>query len=291
MIENLIPYIEERRSEFKGNPKDLDELLEKVASVWHAPTSTKHTERMVPYAKIPEVVTFINDTLKPYFVARRCFDDSELTFGYDIRESWYLFTLLVCSAKVEDTVDFMIDSLIEQKIPSLSIARRILNLCANPVYHKQQEKVEQYFTALTSEVEAYVWAEKIGLELPNTHDWEFYFTLYGELKENHPEVVSDHIIVSIRVNAPDGAGTSYDIQLRDRASVFHGWWQDHSDYLKIMAKNKLYELNTKPSLFNLKAFIKELEDLFNFDIQKEISSSYFSRGIKKKNAVQKWLLE
>jgi hypothetical protein len=293
-MQNLTTLITNQSNQFKGNIKDLKKLINKIESTSHAPTSQKHTKRMESFAQIPEIVKFINDTLKIYFENNNNFEKDKSVFSsFDIKESWYLFTLLVCSSNVETTVNWMIDSMIESKNEHLYIVRRILNLCDNTIYKKQLKKVEDYFILMTNEVEVYAWAKKIGFELPQTYNWEFYFTLYGKLKENccTSEGVSEPIIIEIRANSPKGNGESYYIRILDRDSRLQGTWDDFNTDLKIRAQGHLYELKTKPSLMNLKQFFVELEELFKFSIDRKISSSYFARGIKKRTNIQKWLLK
>lgn len=89
---DLFNYFQEKKEDFKGNPKDLEKLIKKVETCWNAPTTEKDVQRMLPFAESIEMTSFVNKNLKDYFIGCNEFRKYENGWKkYDIVESWYLF--------------------------------------------------------------------------------------------------------------------------------------------------------------------------------------------------------
>ena len=273
--------------------QELEPFCKKLDSFIHAPTNLKEMERMSDFAKNEKLTGVVNDFLIHYFDNRQFFEEDEYGFlSYDVIATWYALGMIIQTEKELSSAEYIFSKMMAIESPDLSIARRILNIKHSAVYDELANKVEEYFNKQQGEVEVYTWAKKIGLELPNSFDWEFYFTLYGELDpEFKGEPIVDHLMVYVRANAPKGDGESYTIDLKDRDYRIQSWWNDDDDddrKIRIQGAKDV-ELKEKPSLLHFKAFLAEVEAIFGIKFDRKISSSYFSRGIKKKNSVQQWL--
>lgn len=287
----LFDYLSEKKNDFKGDPKALDKLMKKIATFVHATVSEKDAKRMVPFAENPELVSFINDKLKAYFIGCNEFKDDENGFKhYDIIPSWYLFTLLIYSQKVEDAVVFALERMKADKNQDLFILRRIFHLCNNPVYAKQLVETEAYFQGLNSETTIYRWLDQLGVTPPPTYKWELVFTFRAESdKETNP--LSDNAYIKVKAFEPEGNGRSFEIDLSDRERNAQERWNDFSEEDYFRFKSKKIQLKQVPDLFNLREFIAELEGIYDIKFERRFDFSYFTKGFKKKENSQKWFLE
>ena len=291
-MEDLISFLGERRNQFKGNSKDLDKVIKKLDAAWHAPTSEKHTKRMEPFAKIPELVDFANHALKLYFIKCNQFQRDESGFGqYDIKESWYLFTLLMYSPKVEEAIEFMVNSMLADRNPDLSIARRILTLCKNPPYAPLLEKVEAFFAQQNKGTKIYTWMNSLQVIPPSIYNWEFVIRIKADPIEGKEPKVSNNLSLTIKAHEPKGNGESFEIEVMDRERKISSSWNDFSTDSFIRLGWEKLELSETPSLENLKKFIAELEEMFCLKFNRKHDFQYFSKGFKNKANIQKWLLK
>lgn len=286
----LFDYLQEQKEDFKGNPKELDKLIKKIESCWHAPTTDKHTKRMLPFAENPEMIGFINQKLKAYFISCNEFNDDENGWkDYDIIESWYLFTLLLYSPKVEETVVFALDRMKVSKNSTLFIFRRILHLCNNPIYEKQLAEIEEYFHNLSRNTNIYRWLNELEVTPPSTYNWELICNFRAESdKDVNP--LSDNLYLIVKGFEPEGDGKSFEIQLSDRERNTQNRWNDFSNENYFHFKNKKIQLKKVPNILNLKEFITELEEIFQFKFNRKFDFNYFTKGFKKKENIQKWFL-
>ncbi|WP_420572133.1 hypothetical protein [Kordia sp.] len=291
-MQNLISLLQEQKAAYTGNHKDLTKLINKIDSTTHAPTSEKHIKRMVPFVKTPLLVDYVNTTLKHYFEQKNNFtkDLNGLSF-YDIKETWYLFTLLVCSDKIETTVSHIIETMLASKNADLSIARRILNLCKNPVYQTQLNDIESYFEKHNKSTKVYQWMHALQVTSPTTFNWEFVFQLQASQVTTGKTEFTDNLFLSVRGFEPKGNGASFQIDLTDSNRDIYATWNDFSKENYCSFKNKKIQLSLVPNLENLKDFIKELEAVFNLEFDRTYDFQYFTRGFKNKNNIQKWLRE
>lgn len=286
----LFDYLSEQKEDFKGNPKELDKLIKKIESCSHAPTTDKHTKRMLPFAENPEMMAFINQKLKVYFISCNEFNDDENGWkDYDIIESWYLFTLLLYSPKVEETVVFALDRMKTSKNSTLFIFRRILHLCNNPIYEKQLAEIEEYFHNLSRNTNIYRWLNELEVTPPSTYNWELICNFRAESdKDINP--LSDNLYLIVKGFEPEGDGKSFEIQLSDRERNTQNRWNDFSNENYFHFKNKKIQLKKVPNILNLKEFITELEEIFQFKFNRKFDFNYFTKGFKKKENIQKWFL-
>ncbi len=291
-MEYVLELLKKRKSVYKGNPKDLDKLIKKVESTWHAPTSEKHTKRMQPFARVPEIVEFVNGALIDYFESTNDFGRDELGLSnYDIKDSWYLFTLLLYSDKVEATIEQMVNTMIENKNPDLSIARRVLHFCNNKVYTHQLKTVEDYFKEHNKNTKIYKWLDSLDVTPPDNFQWEFRLGFGGKLESGKSANPVDNLHIVVLGNEPKGDGSSFEIQLKDRDYVVDATWDDFSTEDFVRSRKGKFQLSQVPNLENLPTLIKELEEIFGITFDKNDVVRYCTRGFKNKMNIQKWFQE
>ena len=286
----LLEYLFEKKDDFKGNPKELDKLIKKIESCSHAPTTDKHAQRMLPFAENPELVSFVNQKLKDHIINCNEFNDDENGWkNYDVIASWYLFTLLIYSKKAEDTVVFALDRMKASKNSTLSLLRRILHLCNNPAYEKQFAEIEDYFRNLNRETTIYKWLNKLGVTPPPTYNWELIFGLRAEAGTDYK--LSDNLYLLVKGFEPDGKGKSFEIEISNREKDISERWNDFSDESLFRFKTQKIQLKNVPDILRLKDFISELEEIFGLKFERKFAFNYFTKGFKKKENIQKWLVE
>ncbi|NOQ73291.1 MAG: hypothetical protein GQ574_14900 [Crocinitomix sp.] len=290
-MKKLILQLSDKAEELNANSKELQKLMSKIKSTSHAPTSEKHTKRMAPFAKDPKIVALVNNVLKSYFIKENQFVvKSDSHASHDIIETWYLFTLLLYSPKVEETVDFMLDSMIDDRNSYLSIARRVLNFCKNPVYNKHLKKVEAFFVKQNKTTKVYQWMDELGVIPPAIFNWEFSIQLRTAIVPSIDSKIENELSLFISANEPKGDGESFRIELRDRNREVDMRWEDFSVENSIRFKGKVLKLSVIPSIDNLRILIPEIEELFGQKFDRKYAFQYFTRGFKNKGNIQKWFL-
>ncbi|MGV3612782.1 MAG: hypothetical protein ACO1N0_17610 [Fluviicola sp.] len=286
----LLDYLSDKKKNFKGNPKDLDKFTKKVATFIHAPTTDKHTKRMLPFAENSELISFVNQQLKDYFIHSNEFKEDENGWkNYDIIASWYLFTVLVYSKKVEDTVVFILERMKASKNSDLFLLRRIFHLCTNPVYEKQFTETEEYFSDLSSGTSIYRWLNELGVTPPISYNWALIFRLKA-LSTLDTNRLSDNVFLTVKGFEPEGNGESFKIELSDRERNVQTTWNDFSEEDYFYFKQQKIQLKKVPNIFTIMEFIVELEEIYEIKFERKYDFSYFAKGFKKKEIIQKWLL-
>jgi len=288
-MKTLSSYINTRRDQYNGSSKELDKLLNKIELMVHAPTTKKHTKRMESFARNQKLVNFIDDSLNNYFNQNNHFlnEASEPDY-YDVIQTWYLFSMLVYSDKLEQSVIQIISKMAKTRHPDLFIARRVLNLCENPVYDDQLKKVETIFANLNKTTKVYIWMKSLDVIPPQNFEWQLTFRLVTKpSSEMHKKPNNLHLTVECR--EPKGDGKSFRIEVSDRDRQISAQWDDFStnNYIQV-GKNQI-ELSSVPQLQNLKEMVCEFEEIFGLEFEMKYSFQYFTRGFKNKNHIQKWL--
>lgn len=287
---DIITVINARRNLFKGAPKDLDKLIKKLESVSHAPTSEKHTKRMKPFAKNNDLLQFVNNLLQQYYQNSNRFRKDKSGFTtYDVKNTWYLFTILLYSSDVENSISLIIANMIESRNPDLDIVRRLLNLCTNPIYSNHLQQVEAFFTELNKNTAVYQWMNSLDVTPPQVFDWEFTIRLGTKPIVNTSNEFTDNLYLTLIGKEPKGDGSSFRIELIDRERSISSRWDDFSNDDFIFYKNQKLKLSSVPSLQNLRQVIIEVEGLFGLEFERKYRFQYFTRGFKNKNNIQKWL--
>jgi len=291
-MENLITYTSSRKQEYLGKSKDLDKLLNKIKSTVSAPINEKGTKRMQVFSQNRDLVNFINDTLRLYFESKNSFEINVLkSVKYDIITTWYFFTLLVYSSQVEDSVTHMISKMMKSKHSDLSIARRILNLCKNPIYQQELDEVEAFFAKHNITTKVYKWMTSLDVRPPQVYNWELIFCL-GTIPKTitNPEFPND-LYLTVKASEPRGNGESYRIEISDKGRMISSRWDDFSTNKYLRLGKEEIVLSSVPELRNLKEFIAELEQKFDLEFEMNYRFQYFTRGFKNKTNIRKWLLE
>ncbi len=287
----ILDFLSKKKDDFNGNTDDLDKLIKKIEAFVHAPTTGKHTERMLPFAQNTELVAFVNRHLKAYFIGCQELEKDE--YGqrdYDIIWFWYLVALLMYSDKVEHTIVFVLERLKATNNCNLSILRRIFHLCANTVYEKQLMEIEAYFYDSSRETTIYRWLNTLGVTPPVAYNWEFLFQLEAKSDtETYP--LANNLSLTVKGFEPEGNGESFEIRLSDGEGHVRGRWNDFSNEDHFRFKDYKIQLKTVPTVVNLIELITELEEIYQFNFERNFGFSHFSRGFKKKENIQKWLLE
>ena len=287
----LLDYLSEKKNNFKGTPKELDKFIKKLATFTHAPTTDKHTKRMLPFAENTELISFVDQQLKDYFIHSNEFKEDENGWkNYDVITSWYLFTLLVYSNKVEDTVVFILERMKASKNADLFLLRRIFHLCNNPVYVKQFTETEEYFRDLSSGTSIYRWLNELGVTPPISYNWELIIRLRA-LSTTDVNRLSDNLSLTVKGFEPEGNGESFKIELSDRERNVQTTWNDFSDQDYFYFKQQKIQLKKVPNILTLKELIVELEGIYDIKFEKKFDYSSFTKGFKKKEGIQKWFLK
>lgn len=286
----LLDLLTQNSATFQGNPKDLNKLIKKIDSTSHAPTTPKHSQRMLSFVTLPAIVPFINEQLKTYFIQENEFQPAASGFvWYDIKSTWYCFALLLYADEIQSTVEFMWERLRVAKHADISLIHRLLKLCKNPVYQTIEQEVNQYFEQQNPQTKVYQWLNSLKVVPPTSFNWELSIRL--KTAENPQAPIAEQLILNIRAHAPKGNGESFDIQLKDKAYKIQESWNDFSARNYILYKTQKVPLPEVPSLANLKEFIKTLEEIFNLKFDKTFDFQYFTKGFKQKNNIQKWFLK
>ncbi|WP_267740359.1 hypothetical protein [Myroides injenensis] len=289
-MRQLLTILLNKKEVYKGNIKELDKLLNKLDSFTHAPTTDKHAARMQVFADNLELTSFINQELKEYYISNNDFKNDEYGYSdYDIITSWYLFTLLVLSPKVESTVEYIIKNMIATQNYNLYIIRRIFHLCSNPVYENQMLEVEAYFQNLHDTTSIYKWLNELKVIPPTHYNWEFNCQLTSDKEENIDNVFNN-LQLTIKGFEPLGDGESFEIEITNRQNI-KGRWNDFSTQDYFYYNDQKILLKRIPNVLALKEFISELEEIFQIKFNRKFEYSYFSKGFKKKENIQKWLLQ
>ncbi|WP_010253312.1 hypothetical protein [Myroides injenensis] len=289
-MRQLLTILQDKKEYYKGNSKELEKLLNKLESFSHAPTTDKHAARMQIFADSPELTSFINQELKDYYTSNNDFKKDEYGYSdYDIITSWYLFTLLVLSPKVESTVTYIIRNMIASQNYNLYIIRRIFHLCSNPVYEKQMIEVEEYFQNLHNKTAIYKWLNELKVIPPTHYNWEFNCQIATD-NEKVTDSIFNNLQLTIKGFEPLGDGESFELEITNRQNI-KGRWNDFSSQDYFYYDDQKIQLRKIPNVLSLKEFISELEEIFQIKFNKKLEYSYFSKGFKKKENIQKWLLE
>lgn len=288
-MSNLSDYLKNQAPHFKGNSKLLHRLIKKLDSIAHAPTTEKHTKRMLPFVGDAALMEFVNTELAAYFYQEHEFQPNQSAIGfYDVKRAWYLFTILVYAEEKQTTTSLIWQRMKAVRNTDISLVRRILSLCANPVYNQLQQDVEQYFAQQNPQTKVYQWLEKHQVTAPTTIDWNFVLRWYTPPNSDQS---TTPLFLTIRGHEPKGDGTSFKIQLTNQNYEVYGTWNDFSTQSFIKLGTIKKQLFLVPALDNLKELLKVLEEIFEVEFDRNYHFQYFSKGFKNKANIQKWLLK
>ncbi|WP_294823363.1 hypothetical protein [uncultured Flavobacterium sp.] len=236
---------------------DIMKLCKKLDSFIHAPVTGKEISRMESFAGNEELVRFVSSEMKKYFDGNAALQSPAENEYYDVISFWYCVALLIL-AEDNEFIPYFTKKFIDSEHKDIYLLRRTLNNSGKG--GNCLAKVEAYFDGVNSKTDIYIWAKSIGLELPGTHDWDFYICLQASSEARF-------ITVYLIGKAPDGKGNSYEIRVTERATMI--------------------DIATEKTIYNLKGVIAELESTYNFKF--ELTSSAFRGKIKNKTAIKKWL--
>jgi hypothetical protein len=248
--------LKEAETKSQALQADIIKLCKKLGSFISAPVPKKDIDRMEPFAAKEELVKFIAAELRKYFDDSPKLRSSEEGY-YDVISFWYCVALLILAGD-DQFMPYFTRSFIDSKHKDIYLLRRLLNNAGTGSVYRDQ--VEAYFDEVNSKSDIYIWAKGIGLELPGTHDWDFYVCLQAS---------NEHMFITVYLigKAPDGKGNSYEVRITERGSRI--------------------DVATEKTVYNLREIIAELERTYDFKF--ELTSSTFRGKIKNKTAVKKWL--
>lgn len=142
---------------------------------------------------------------------------------------------------------------------------------------------------LSSGTTIYRWLNELGVTPPVSYNWELIFRLKA-ISEKDTNRLSDNVFITVKGFEPEGNGESFKIELSDRERNVQTTWNDFSDEDYFYFKQQKIRLRKVPNIFTIKEFIVELEEIYSIKFERKFDFSYFTKGFKKKEDIQKWLL-
>jgi len=276
----------------KNEAKDILKFAKRLESYTHVPSNEKEINRIKIFSSNTFLVNFILKNIEQYPYP------NESKYPFDIISYWYCIALFIMSKeeKARGFVINMAEEFMHNEHLDLWQIRRLLEAVNPKEYQNIKEKISSYFISKQEYLESYIWAKKIGLELPKDNSWMFFFEistdgkfrLGNDLTETEKE---QRLRITVSVYPLQGQNC-WEIELKNWNNSISAWWPNLSEReIRLSKQNRNYKLKTKPSLLNLKKVIEEVETEFNVKFNKTIYSKRFKGKIKNKNAVQKWLNE
>lgn len=286
-MSDLINLYNEELEKYEGDSKkQIAKLIKKLETFVHAPTNAKEIDRMRPFSADKNLVKFTLGVLKKYYIQKNklYFDRLSGEFSnYDMVEFWYSLCVLLLSKEKEGYrfVKRLVDDFININHPDFHIVRRLFLYIDDKTLDALNEVVFNHYNNIQINSEVNKWAENVGLVLPLEALWQFYFYINTE---------NNDFSLLFEARNPDGVGLGWRITLynkKEREDVFDVRKPEKID---ISINNELKKLKTEASPTNLKELLLELQSLLNAKFQWKMGRSYFSRGIKNKGKIDKWLV-
>ncbi|MGI4870258.1 MAG: hypothetical protein ACRYFX_03660 [Janthinobacterium lividum] len=264
-------------------------FLAKLESFVHAPDSLAAARRTEVFARQPALVALVAQVLPQY---------RPWTLPwYDIIGYWYSVALLSVAHAAEAR-----QALASCTTEALAVGWRDLNIwqrnytffAAAPELATLRAAVEDYFQQLLPQLEALEWARQLGLQVPATPTWNlgFELTTDGENKFSFQLTEAEkqpRLILAVRVFAAAyGNGQCWEMRVYNDENSTGGTFGGPADrYLRV--RYHLHTLPVAPSLLQLGKFLAAVEAATGAQFVRQVTFSYFSKGIKNKKAVPEWV--
>ncbi len=264
--------------------------IKKLESFVYVPSNFKDVKRLEPFLFNKDLLLFVSSILKGYPIW-------EKDGYYDIISYWYNFAFLVLSKEVDslNTILDITEKMIRYKHCDINVLKRTLFLFGDDyTLTPLKEKVNIYFESIKDKIESIKWSNKIGLIIP-PQEWTLSFIISTDGERKFPfqmteEEKEKRVEISVIVySSANGYGDSWYIRLSNSNGTISGIWSSVRDK-NYRIGDYIYELHKSPSLFSFKELIKEIEQSLQCTFIKKIVFSSFSKGIRNKSAVDKWLL-
>jgi len=284
--------------------KEILKFIKNIDSFLRCPKNysegEKRIKKSIDYTLIAKPISSVITNYEPITAdpIRNDYDDFKL---------FYYCLYLLCFDGSEASckaMDDITDKAILNKNPNLKALRYYFSLfketkAIKPLY----EKVETYFNSISHLVESNIWAKDIGLIVPEK-SWFIEFTLGTDSTPYIAPSLEKGIIIKVSVTGkPKGNGASWAIDINNKEGTIYGnygMYYDGTDVYEIVIDRKenvstnkaiitTVELTVKPSLLNFHSLLDELEQILKIKFVRKMRFSYFTKGIKNKKAVDKWL--
>ncbi|MDR1877776.1 MAG: hypothetical protein LBQ84_09155 [Flavobacteriaceae bacterium] len=286
----------------KESQKLMGKFLRKLDSLY-TPFKAKNIEKLKEFAADEHIVSYILNRLQSYDIA----------VPYEVRPIGGLWVVLALSNNdaAYDYLESAADYFINVKPIGISELYRLCGLFpANKRMHGIHKKITAYYDSIRGSLSSYVWAQSIGLPLPEVYEWFIRFMITtdgkafvigkivtdnGKAHVIEPEEKEKRFSIDVEAFSPITMNDTYRIHFSNDTQTIKGIFRDkdivsntdlHRAYF--IDHNKEYSFDT--DLQHLKEFILEMEERYGIKFVRKFALSYATKGINKK-IIQKWIDE
>lgn len=290
MRNTLLTLLQQKAAALSPVKNSVQKYVQKLSSFFHPPASIREAKRIRRFSGNSGLVELVADTLVNDYPVW------EKQNGYDMAHYWYCITLLCFNAspKTADSLLAITQKMIDAHFEDIHILQRILQLFPEvAALNPHRKAVEHFYDAIAPSVESLQWIKQIGLPAP-TKEWEIRFELStdGERKYDFaltPEEKESRLELMITINSvAKGNGHSWWLSLYNSNKTIRALWTHPSDD-SIRINDTIQHLSIKPSLHHFSQALTELEQILNTKFVRKPVHVYFSRGLKDKTAIDRWV--
>lgn len=271
--DSLLSLLEPRAPIYE---KKLNKFINHLNSFCQVPGTRERAYRMKKYAEDEEIVEFVLKNMKMVDLSAEW---KPLTLGYI--EYWFCLSLL-CLSVNEDATHFVIehcDRYLSDELENLWLLRRLLIQLDIEHLASTNDKVRSYFLLKEREADTFLWANHIGLQLPENEDW------WAEITTERPAKKSSEESLTLKIQLfPLQENDCWEIYINHCKGGSLGRWCNSQE-----PKINKNPLNSQQSLLNLERIFKEIKHNTGLTFDLNNVNIHGSRNIKNRKSIKIWL--
>ncbi len=290
MRNTLLTLLQQKTTPSDPVKNKLDNYVQKLSGFFHAPASIREAKRIRRFSTDSNMIELIADTLANHYPVWEQQD------GYDMAHYWYCITLLCFnpSPKIVDRLFTITKNMVKWHFEDIHLLQRTFNFFPDvAALNSHRKAIEDFYAEIAPTVESLQWIQHIGLPEP-MKEWEISFELStdGERKYEFaltPEEKESRFELVVTVNSvAKGNGHSWWLSLYNSNKTIRALWTRPGEN-SIRIHDTVQHLAIKPTLLHFSQTLAQLEAMLHTKFVRKPVHVYFSRGLKDKSVIERWV--